>query len=257
MKTKQTNYIHTKTINGHTAYAANLPGNNLSISIIKPKLFPRIKDPGSAITHFIAMIFAIVATPALLVRAGSTHDFVHIFSLSIFILTMIALYAASTNYHTFDLSKKKNELLKKADHMMISVMIASSYTPVCLLVVNGHKGIILCTSVWIFAIAGILIKAFWIYCPKWFSSILYIAMGWMCVFAFSDIYATLSKEAFAWLLGGGIFYTVGGIIYSLKMPGFNKRHPYFGTHEIFHLFVMAGSFCHYILMYQYLAVIPN
>lgn len=257
INTKHTHYIHPKTISSPSAYHRDFSGKTLSLSMPNSKSLFKIKDPGSAITHFIAMIAAICAAPFLLIRAASTHDILHIFSLAVFIFTMIALYAASTNYHTFDVSPKINERLKKADHMMISIMIAGSYTPVCLLVIGGHKGLVLCISVWLFAIAGILIKAFWIYCPKWFSSILYIGMGWMCIFAFSDIYRTLTQSAFLWLLIGGIFYTVGGVIYSIKMPRFNQNHPNFGTHEIFHLFVMGGSFCHYILMYQFLAVFPN
>ena len=103
------------------------------------------------------------------------------------------------------------------------------------------------------AVAGILIKAFWIYCPKWFSSLLYIGMGWTCVLAFKTIVQSLTPAAFFWLLTGGIIYTVGGVIYALKLPIFNSKHQNFGSHEIFHLFVMGGSLCHYIFMFFYLA----
>ena len=96
-----------------------------------------------------------------------------------------------------------------------------------------------------------LIKALWIGCPKWFSSVIYIAMGWVCVFVFGQLLDTLSAQAFAWLFAGGVIYTVGGVIYALKLPIFNAKHTYFGSHEIFHLFVMAGSICHFIFMYQY------
>ena len=90
-------------------------------------------------------------------------------------------------------------------------------------------------------------------CPKWFSSLIYIAMGWICILAISKIIAALPSGGFAWLLAGGIIYTVGGIIYALKLPIFNSRHRYFGSHEIFHLFVMGGSLCHYMMMYQFVA----
>ena len=136
--------------------------------------------------------------------------------------------------------------------MMISVLIAGTYTPICLLVLDRKTGIPLLLLVWGIAIAGILIKAFWVYCPKWFSSVLYIGMGWTCVLAFTQILNTLSPAAFGWLLAGGIIYTIGGIIYALKLPIFNNRHKNFGSHEIFHLFVMAGSACHFIVMYAYL-----
>jgi hemolysin III len=98
-----------------------------------------------------------------------------------------------------------------------------------------------------------LIKAFWITCPKWFSSIIYIAMGWLCLIAGSDLWNSLTPTAWGWLLAGGIIYTIGGIIYALKLPVFNSLHKNFGSHEIFHLFVMAGSFCHFIFMYYYIA----
>ena len=140
--------------------------------------------------------------------------------------------------------------------MMISVLIAGSYTPICLIALHGRTGIALCALVWAAAIGGILVKAFWINCPKWFSSVLYIAMGWLCVLAFHPLFLALSRPAFGWLLAGGIIYTVGGVIYSLKMPMFNAKHKKFGTHEIFHLFVMGGSFCHFIVMYCFVANMP-
>ena len=157
-----------------------------------------IKDPGSAITHFIGMLMAAFAATPLLIRAASNPDKIHLISLSIFIISMILLYA----------------------------------------------------------IAGIILKLFWITCPKWFSSVLYIAMGWVCVLAFTQILNSLSPAAFGWLLAGGIIYTVGGIIYALKLPLFNARHKYFGSHEIFHLFVMGGSICHFIMMYVFVAKMP-
>lgn len=216
----------------------------------------KIKDPGSAITHFIGMISAIFAATPLLIRAAREPDKIHLAALSIFIISMIMLYAASTIYHTFNLSEKINKRLKKLDHMMIFVLIAGSYTPICLIVLNGKTGYMLLALVWGIAIAGMIIKACWIYCPKWFSSIIYIAMGWICVLAFTQIINTLSPAAFGWLLAGGIIYTLGGIIYALKLPIFNSKHKNFGSHEIFHLFVMGGSICHFILMFKYVVYIP-
>ena len=212
-----------------------------------------IKDPGSAITHFIGMLMAAFAATPLLIRAASNPDKIHLISLSIFIVSMILLYGASATYHTLNLSERTNRILRKIDHCMIFVLIAGSYTPVCMIVLGGKVGYTLCAIVWSIAIAGIILKLFWITCPKWFSSVLYIAMGWVCVLAFTQILNALSPAAFGWLLTGGIIYTVGGIIYALKLPLFNARHKYFGSHEIFHLFVMGGSFCHYMMMYGYVA----
>ena len=174
-----------------------------------------IKDPGSAITHFIGMLMAIFAAVPLLIRAAHEPGRIYVISLAIYAASLVLLYAASTTYHT----KKGCEF------------IAHKLT--------GQKG-------------GILIKAFWVFCPKWVSSILYIGMGWTCVLAFTQLLNSMSMAAFGWLLAGGIIYTIGGVIYALKLPIFNSRHQNFGSHEIFHLFVMGGSACHFVVMYAYL-----
>lgn len=210
-----------------------------------------LKDPGSAITHFIGMLMAIFAAVPLLIKAAREPDHIYLISLSIYALSLILLYAASTTYHTFDFSAKTNTILKKIDHMMIFVLIAGSYTPICLITLKGRTGTILLALVWSIAIVGIILKAFWVFCPKWVSSVLYIGMGWTCVLAFTQILNALSPAAFGWLLAGGIIYTIGGVIYALKLPIFNNRHKNFGSHEIFHLFVMGGSMCHFIVMYAF------
>lgn len=211
-----------------------------------------IKDPGSAITHFIGMLMAVFAAVPLLIKAAHEPGRIYVISLAIYAASLILLYAASTTYHTFDLSEKQNTILKKIDHMMIFILIAGSYTPICLLVLKGRLGTVLLSLVWGIALVGILIKAFWVFCPKWVSSILYIGMGWTCVLAFTQILNSMSPAAFGWLLAGGIIYTIGGVIYALKLPVFNSRHKNFGSHEIFHLFVMGGSACHFVVMYAYL-----
>lgn len=212
-----------------------------------------IKDPGSAITHFIAMVLAILAATPLLLKSYRDAGGLATSALAVFIASMILLYAASTIYHTLDISPAVNKLLRKVDHMMIFILIAGTYTPVCMVVLGDRTGWGLLTLVWSIAIFGIIIKACWITCPKWFSSLLYIAMGWVCVLAFGKIVQALPTAAFGWLLAGGIIYTAGGVIYALKLPLFNSRHQNFGSHEIFHLFVMGGSFCHYVMMYQFVA----
>ena len=209
----------------------------------------RMKDPGSAITHLIAMVAAAIASVPLLIKAAKTPGYLHLAALAVFILSMICLYGASTLYHTLNISPVINKRLRKLDHMMIFVLIAGTYTPVCLIVLGDHTGWNLLGLVWGIALVGIIINALWITCPKWFSSVLYIAMGWLCVFAVVPIVNALSPAGFGWLLAGGIIYTAGGVLYALKLPLFNARHKVFGTHEIFHVFVMAGSACHYVLMY--------
>lgn len=216
----------------------------------------KLKDPGSAITHGIALLLAAAGAAPLLIRAAGWDDYLHIAALGVFILTMILLYAASTIYHSVDSTEKVNRRLRKLDHMMIFVMIAGSYTPVCLIVLHNRIGYILCALVWAVAILGIFFKAFWVTCPKWVSSILYIGMGWLCVLAFMPIVNALPKAGFGWLLAGGIIYTIGGVIYALKLPLFDAKHKNFGSHEIFHIFVMLGSACHFIVMYFFVANMP-
>ena len=210
-----------------------------------------IKDPGSAITHFIGMLMAIFAAFPLLIKAAHEPSRIYLISLAIYAVSLIFLYAASTTYHTFDLSERVNTILKKIDHMMIFVLIAGSYTPICLIVLKGPVGYFLFALVWAIALIGIIVKICWITCPKWFSSIIYIAMGWTCLPVFTQLWTDLPHAAFGWLLAGGIIYTIGGVIYALKLPVFNALHKYFGSHEIFHLFVMGGSVCHFIFMYHY------
>lgn len=212
-----------------------------------------IREPGSAITHFIGMMMAVFAMVPLLIKAGISSGGKSFAAMLIFMLSMILLYGASATYHSVNLTNRYLRIFRKIDHMMIFVLIAGSYTPVCLIVLGGKQGYTLLTVVWSIAIAGMLIKAFWITCPKWFSSLIYIAMGWVCVFVFGELLDTLPVSAFLWLLGGGLIYTAGGVIYALKLPFFNSRHANFGSHEIFHLFCMAGSACHFIFMYCYVA----
>ena len=209
-----------------------------------------IREPGSATTHIIACLMTAIAASPLLIKA---QNGVTTIALTIFCISMILLYGASTLYHSVNVTGKVLRIFRKIDHMMIFVLIAGSYTPVCLIVLGGNIGYSLLALVWGVALIGMLVKAFWITCPKWFSSLSYIAMGWLCLLVFGTFWNTLPHAAFGWLLAGGIIYTIGGIIYALKLPVFNSLHKYFGSHEIFHLFVMGGSICHFIFMYCYVA----
>lgn len=159
----------------------------------------KLKDPWSAITHGVAGLLAIAGAAPLLLKAASgesTEAPLHIAALAVFILTMILLYTASTIYHSVDSSEKVNRRLRKMDHMMIFVMIAGSYTPICLIALHNRLGYILCGLVWSIAILGILFKGFWITCPKWLSSVLYIGMGWLCVLAFVRSSIHFQKQDF-------------------------------------------------------------
>ena len=210
----------------------------------------RLKDPASAITHFIGMISAMAAAPFLFGKAAGHTDPAYMISGVLFIVSMILLYGASTFYHAIIANERVTLLLKKLDHIMIYFLIAGSYAPVCLLALPDQQGVLLCSIVWILACAGLILTIIWVNSPKWLNSSIYIAMGWLCIFAIRDIYANLSQEGFFWLFLGGVIYTIGGVIYALKLPLFNSLHKGFGSHEIFHLFVMAGSLCHFIMVYR-------
>ena len=212
-----------------------------------------IREPGSALTHFIAMLLALCAAVPLLVRAAVHSGVKSLTAMTVFMISMVLLYAASTIYHSVNCSGRVLRIFRKMDHMMIFVLIAGTYTPVCLLTLPKPSGLMLLAAVWGIALVGIFIKGFWITCPKWFSSVLYIAMGWSCLSVLGRLFALLPLHAFLWLLAGGLIYTAGGIIYALRLPLFDARHPMFGLHEIFHLFVMAGSLCHFVFMFCYLA----
>ena len=199
------------------------------------------------------MMMAIIASTPLLIKAVLSNQPVVFIAMIIFIASMILLYGASATYHSINVGGRILRVFRKIDHMMIFVLIAGTYTPVCLLTLPKPSGLMLLAAVWGIALVGIFIKGFWITCPKWFSSVLYIAMGWSCLSVLGQLFSLLPLHAFLWLLAGGLIYTAGGIIYALRLPLFDARHPMFGLHEIFHLFVMAGSLCHFVFMFCYLA----
>ena len=215
-----------------------------------------IREPGSALTHFIAMLLALCAAVPLLVRAAVHSGVKSLTAMTVFMISMVLLYAASTIYHSVNCSGRVLRIFRKMDHMMIFILIAGTYTPVCLLTLPKPSGLMLLAAVWGIALVGIFIKGFWITCPKWFSSVLYITMGWLCVLAFVPIFHALPRAGFDWLLAGGIIYTIGGVIYALKVPLFDARHKNFGSHEIFHVFIMLGSACHFVVMYFFVAPLP-
>ncbi len=214
------------------------------------------KDPISALTHFVGFLMAIIATPILLIHASDLGDsLTSMVSFGIFMMSMILLYGASASYHTFELSDTANKRLKRLDHMSIFVLIAGSYTPVCLIALPGSSGTHLLIAVWTVAAVGLLFKFFWVTCPKWVSSVIYIGMGWLCISVLPTLIRELPVGGFAWLLAGGLLYTIGGVIYALKLSIIPKMIEGigslegFGNHELFHLFVMGGSFCHYMFAY--------
>lgn len=209
----------------------------------------KIKDPVSALTHFFGAVLSCVAVVALISRAVELGSPLHIVSFAVFGFSLVALYTASTVYHMIDKPEAMRKIFRRIDHMMIFVLIAGTYTPICLISLHGQTGYTLFAIIWAVAISGIIMKALWINAPRWLTAGLYILMGWLVIIAIQPIISALPEEGFRWLFAGGIVYTIGGIIYALKWP--LKNNKWFGFHELFHIFVLGGSFCHFMLVIAY------
>lgn len=209
------------------------------------------KEIVSALTHLGGAIFGVIGLVLLLNLAVKSNSLIAIASFLIFGLSMIFLYFTSCVYHFIDSSKKKAKvIMRKLDHIMIFVLISGTYTPVCLLILNKNIGYKLLAVVWSITLIGAFIKIFWINAPRWISAGLYLGMGWLSSLVFMPLFKNMATGGLFWLCLGGIFYTTGGVIYGLKRPDINK--PWFGFHELFHIFVLAGTFCHFMMMYFYI-----
>jgi len=207
------------------------------------------KELTSAFTHLGGAIFGIVGTVVLLNSKNSSG--VTLAAFLIFGISMVLMYSTSTIYHLIDRSKKQAKLaMRKLDHIMIFVFVAGSYTPICLLTLDGSVGYKLLALVWAITFIGVFIKLFWITAPSWVSSLLYILMGWVAVWVLSPLASKMASAGMYWLFAGGILYTIGGVIYAVKKPNINDT--YFGFHELFHVFILSASLCHYIMMYFYI-----
>ncbi len=210
--------------------------------------------PWSAITHGAGALLGVVGTVALLLRAWALGlDAWHVVSFLIYGLSMIGLYTASTLYHCVNTSVKGRIALRKYDHTSIYLLIAGSYTPICLVPLRtyGLWGWVLFGVIWALALAGFALAVAWIDAPRWVTSGLCLFMGWMALVALVPLTQVLPAAGFFWLLAGGVLYSVGGVLYAVKWPG--RNNPRFGCHEIFHVFILLGSVCHFILMYQVVA----
>ncbi len=206
----------------------------------------KVKDPVSALTHFIGFILSIFAVIQLVSSANKLGSPLHVYAFAIFGASLILLYMASTLYHIIERPQRLSKVLHRIDHMMIFVLIAGTYTPICLIPLNGLFGLTLLTIVWVIAIAGIFFKIFWMNAPRWLNTGIYIGMGWIIIIAIFPLSNVLSSSSILWMFAGGIAYTIGGVIYGTKWPPITTKN--FGFHEIFHIFVLLGSYCHYVVM---------
>lgn len=202
----------------------------------------------SALTHGVGIAFALAALGVLL-HLTIRMSAVTITAVSVYAVSMLCLYTASTVYHSLNVSVRGRLFLRKLDHVMIYVLIAGTYTPVCLISLGGMlSGKIMLIVIWTMAVLGSVFTLFWIKMPRALTSLIYLVMGWTAIFAIYPLHAVMSRVCFAMLLAGGVLYSVGGVLYALKWPG--RNNPYFGCHEIFHVFIVLGSICHFIMIYQ-------
>lgn len=208
-----------------------------------------VRDPGSAATHFLGFLIVIPVFVVLLREAFLQASIAHLIGFSIFGLSLLLLYGARTVYHTLVVSEEKQFLLRQIDHIMIFVLIAGTYTPICLISLQGVWGSVLLVLIWILAAMGILWKMVWMQAPRWLSTALYVFMGWLAVIALVPLKQAVDWNGIRVLLYGGVMYTVGAVIYALKKPNPNWKH--FGFHEIFHVFVLLGSGFHIAFMFFY------
>ena len=212
----------------------------------------KFREPVSGFTHLFGALVSLVGLIVLIAKKlmVPSQSPLGLFAVIVFGLSLIFLYSSSTVYHLINSKEKVILFLRKLDHSMIYILIAGTYTPICLIALEGVWRWALFSVIWTFAIIGIIIKLTWFDAPRWLSTFFYIGMGWVAVFAISPLSKVLPKGAIALLVSGGVVYTLGGLIYALKWPKLNFKH--WGFHEIFHLFVLGGSFLHYMLIVQYL-----
>jgi hemolysin III len=213
-------------------------------------MFKKLREPMNGLTHFVGVIFAICATILMITGSLNPYRADYVFSYSVYGLGLLLLYTSSTLYHWLNLSPEGIQKMRKVDHIMIFVLIAATYTPICMIPLKGALGWTVLAVLWTITILGTFFKIYWITAPRWLSTSIYLGMAWMAVLIIIPLIRTLNPESIIWLAAGGVFYTIGAIIYGMKKP--DPLPGVLGFHEIFHLFVLAGSVCHFWFMYKYI-----
>lgn len=211
---------------------------------MNPSRFKTLRDPVSGLTHLAGALLGVVALIYLVIKSANHGTARHIASFAVFGVSVILLYTSSAFYHLLAVSDSARVIFRKIDHSMIFVLIAGSYTPFCLIPLDGMKGWILLGVIWGLVVVGLCVKLYWLHAPRWISTGIYLLMGWMAVVVFEPLAESLTPAGLYWLVVGGLFYTVGAVIYALKRP--NPFPPLFGFHEIWHLFVLAGTASHFM-----------
>lgn len=204
-------------------------------------LYSKREEQLNVISHGIGLFLSSIAFPFLVIKSLNFETFWKPVSFIIYGLSMIILYAASTFYHAAKNPKKRRKL-NIFDHAAIYVLIAGSYSPFCIVSLDSKLGWYMFLFVWVFALLGIILKLFFTGRFDKISTALYLLMGWQVMFFIKPLMNSLSEEGFQFLLAGGIFYSVGAILYSIKNIPYN--------HAIFHLFVLLGSLSHFLAIYN-------
>ena len=213
------------------------------------KISKIFREPVNAISHGAGALGSVAALTLMVVYAAVRAEVWHVVSFAVFGTTLILMYTSSFLYHALRLSEKTLLLFRKIDHIMIFMVIAGSYTPLCLVPLRGPWGWSLFGTVWGIAVIGVFLKIFFMNAPRWISTLIYLSMGWLCVIAIYPLVKTLPAMALFWLAAGGVFYSVGAVVYALKKP--DPFPDVFGFHEIWHCFVILGSASHFWLSFNY------
>jgi hemolysin III len=211
----------------------------------------RLREPINGITHAAGGLLAALGLGVLLATAASTGRLDQLVAFGVFGLSLIALYAASALYHLLPLSPSGVARLRTLDHMAIFVLIAGTYTPFCLLALDGVWRWGLLALIWGLALCGVLLKLLWMDASRWLSVVLYLGMGWVAVIAAPALFRAVPPDGITWMLAGGLVYSAGALVYGLKRP--NPVPGTFGFHEVWHLFVIAGSACHFWAVLHHVA----
>jgi len=209
----------------------------------------KLREPVNGLMHLGAAIaagFGLVAL--LLISQGSL---IKQASLLVYGAALILMFSASAAYHLIRAQPQSALVLRKLDHSAIYLLIAGTYTPICLYYFTGFWRWGVLAIIWSMAIAGVAVKVFVIRAPRWLTAAIYLAMGWLCLMGIRVMLATMPMSALLWLLLGGIFFSVGALVYVTKRPNFYPG--VFGFHELWHIFVILGCLSHFILMAAYVA----
>ncbi len=208
-----------------------------------------VREPFSGISHLAGAILSLMGMIALLVAAHGKP--MHVLSFIIYGLSLVILYTGSALYHSLYCSPKHMDHLQRFDHSAIYLLIAGTYAPVCLVLLKGSFGWSILAIQYVLTITGILCGLFIKNLPHWPRVVLYILMGWLALVALPALHSILPLAGLAWLIGGGLVYSIGVIFYATNRP---RLWPgKFGAHDLWHVFVLAGSACHYILVYFFIA----